>query len=389
MNRNILTDEHIEELSKILKDSKTEESKLMERINSIEGDVDDRNYEGIPENTEDNPYPYNLINKEVIEAQQYVSVDPVTGVETKINSPELSTKSLTEELENTNIELDPEMGKDSLKGFGLSDEEAMKVFDIISRYKAGEKFNIYHELPEKIQNIVRGLNGYNMATINATARDLLNHFINEMESDKAFVDLQVSISNELKQINISQMYNDELKQNMEVELPKKADELEAAGEIEKANTLRAISETFIDSYTLKTVLHELNNNQSIRKKIRKDLSRYKRFVNEFNYKYLKSKFKIKDIKLLEKVLPKVLKNEGITVDDVKKFIIVICKVTKNMSPENIIEHTFMYYTIQNLLMLQYVDLDVSEFGKQIYDNVVQAIKLMKEVETNECNISKK
>jgi hypothetical protein len=389
MNRNILTDEHIEELSKILKDSKTEESKLMERINSIEGDVDDRNYEGIPENTEDNPYPYNLINKEVIETQQYVSVDPVTGVETKINSPELSTKSLTEELENTNIELDPEMGKDSLKGFGLSDEEAMKVFDIISRYKAGEKFNIYHELPEKIQNIVRGLNGNNMATINATARDLLNHFINEIESDKAFVDLQVSISNELKQINISQMYNDELKQNMEVELPKKADELEAAGEIEKANTLRVISETFIDSYTLKTVLHELNNNQSIRKKIRKDLSRYKRFVNEFNYKYLKSKFKIKDIKLLEKVLPEVLKNEGITVDDVKKFIIVICKVTKNMSPENIIEHTFMYYTIQNLLMLQYVDLDVSEFGKQIYDNVVQAIKLMKEVETNECNISKK
>ena len=389
MNRNILTDEHIEELSKILKDSKTEESKLMERINSIEGDVDDRNYKGIPENTEDNPYPYNLINKEVIETQQYVSVDPVTGVETKINSPELSTKSLTEELENTNIELDPEMGKDSLKGFGLSDEEAMKVFDIISRYKAGEKFNIYHELPEKIQNIVRGLNGNNMATINATARDLLNHFINEIESDKAFVDLQVSISNELKQINISQMYNDELKQNMEVELPKKADELEAAGEIEKANTLRVISETFIDSYTLKTVLHELNNNQSIRKKIRKDLSRYKRFVNEFNYKYLKSKFKIKDIKLLEKVLPEVLKNEGITVDDVKKFIIVICKVTKNMSPENIIEHTFMYYTIQNLLMLQYVDLDVSEFGKQIYDNVVQAIKLMKEVETNECNISKK
>lgn len=382
MENTKITDQQLEEIVSTLSENKSEYSELMENLNLNQEKVEQKSYCGIDENTEDKPYPYNTISKEVIEVEKYVQIDPNTGIETELEDVDITTKPLTEELFKDET-LDNDIGKETLKSFGMSEEDSVKIFDVITRYKNGEKFNVYHELPKSMQLFIRQLNGHNMATINATTREVLDQFIREMYLDNSFIDLQESLQKELKLLNLSQMYNDELKSNMEVELINKANKLEEMGQIEKGQMLKKISAAFIDSYKFESITKALNENISIRRKIKKDLSRYKRFVNDFNYKYEHSKFKINNIKLLENVVCDVMPD--ITLDDVRKFIIVICKVTKDMHPDNIEQHTFMYYTIQNILLLKYTNMEDSEFSKEIYNNLLNTIKLMKEIENNECN----
>jgi len=390
-NKEILNDEQLEQLAEVLAENRSYMSDILDGIitTSKEDAIPEKSYVGIPENTEDKPYPYNVVDKKVIESERYVEIDPRTGKASGVAAPDdVYSRSLTETIFD---EKTANIGNstDSLKSYGLSDEDASKLFTIVTRFRAGEKFNIYHELPNMIQLIVKELNGPNMSTINSTAKNVLDHFIRDMYVDKEFVDLQKALQKELQIPSFSEMYNDNLKSNMEIELPKKADKLEESGFPDKANLLRKVSAAFIDSYSFITIKDALNNNELIRRKISKDLSRYKRIVNEFNLKYEDSKFKIKDIRLIEKTIPEVVKNYNISDDDIKKFIIIICKVCQPMSPNDVGEHTFMYYTIQNILLLKYLDLDISVFGAEILNNLLSTIKLMKEVDEYEHSIHNK
>ena len=132
-----------------------------------------------------------------------------------------------------------------------------------------------------------------------------------------------------------------------------------------------IRDAFIESYTFKE-MRELYAKHKIKvKKIM--LEKFKRTCMEFNVKYQKSQNIIQDVQLIERALDRhAAKKFDMVV--INEFICVFILYTqmKNMDPNNIVDHTFMYYFIQNILTLDYYDKNNekdAEFHDQLINNI--------------------
>ena len=74
-------------------------------------------------------------------------------------------------------------------------------------------------------------------------------------------------------------------------------------------------------------------------------------------------------------------------DYVNKFIMLFCKVCENKNPDNIEDHVFMYYTIQNIRLLEHDKLDEmiedkrSDMYLTVTENIKKVIEKIKSVET--------
>lgn len=329
-------------------------------------------------------FPYNVLNKEeqLLKGEALVEVDPVTGLRRIVGvagAPEKKI-SFTDIIEGNEDEEMNKITKDQskvLSDFGLSDDESMELFKVITKFQAGEKFNIYNELPETVKDMIKNTTmSNNPKVLSEAAKNMIAFFINQLNIEKEFIDLQDSIKKELDMPGIADIYADHLVQAMEKDIIEKANSLEEAGEIEKASKLRAISNTYTDTYKMTLEYLELDNNPKIVKKIAKDLKKFNKHCMEFNFKYQDSKFKIKDVKLLLPCLTRHLEYNEI---DVKKFILLFINICKNMTSKDILEHTFMYYTITNILTIDHIEKD-SEFKDTILENVKSVIDKIKLIE---------
>lgn len=179
--------------------------------------------------------------------------------------------------------------------------------------------------------------------------------------------------------NIANMYDEYLRETMEKNMIEKAEKMELENPdnqevLDKAKTLREVSAAFTDSYTLRRLFESINNDPSIIN--RKDANRFKRYCEEFDDKYRESKFNIHSIRLIIPLLKRKLPNETITEDDIKRFAVLICKTTKGLNNENIVNHTYMYYLIKNILSLEYSD-NESKFSKELLENITNVVLKIK------------
>ena len=88
--------------------------------------------------------------------------------------------------------------------------------------------------------------------------------------------------------------------------------------------------------------------------------------------------------MLESILDRNLPSY-INMDDIRKFLITFCKYCRNFKPENIVEHTFMYYFIMNIRTLDIYNKDDekdNEFYKKFINNIVSFIDLIIKKENN-------
>ena len=354
-NKNIMTEEQINEVAEVLKENISEDVKHLREIN-------------------DAPFPHNTINKpELIEAEALVEINPVTGEQTVIGPA--SSKS-----ENDVTISDIVDGKDEdiladttikeetyskLNEYGLTNEETEQFTSAILRRLQGEKFSIYKELPMKIKNMVRGMCGSNnINQLQACSEIVVDQFISELKIEQEFVDFQDSLKKEIGGLDMMNIYDEYLKETMEDKLIAKANELEAT-EPEKAKTLREISEAYKDSYEFTTMIKALEENWKEARRLDKEIKKYDRYCVEFNYKYKNSKFKINDITLVAHSLDRALKDYSVSISEIKKFVVLFCRITRNMSPDNIVEHSYMYYTIKNILALDYMKIDSEAYNKTV------------------------
>ena len=79
-------------------------------------------------------------------------------------------------------------------------------------------------------------------------------------------------------------------------------------------------------------------------------------------------------------------NGDIHINDIKKFFILFYKYTLNFNPSVVEEHTFMYYTIMNIITLNFLDLyekeDENEFLVKVKNGVMNVINTIKECDEN-------
>ena len=111
-----------------------------------------------------------------------------------------------------------------------------------------------------------------------------------------------------------------------------------------------------------------------------------RAIQYFNYKYTLRKNKkliIKDMSNVPMILLRVVNKSGqdrtFTMDDVYQYVMLLCEVCKNYSPDNPVEHQFMYYSVNNIIALDFVEMEKSEFNKELIQNIVKVIDKIHEV----------
>lgn len=331
---------------------------------------------------------------ELIEAEADVKVDPKTGTYTVLSEKdnELANKkiadsTITEVVKDMNN--DEQLEKDYLQDMVDNPEEALQLFEVINRIRAGEKFSVYNALPQSIKNIVDNMNSGSIAMRNEIAKDLMKTFIEGIESEKELVDFNDAFQKEVQETvgDLSELYSSVLEDRCS-KLEEVIKELEGKGKNEEAKTYKELLNAFNDSHILVRQLDALDNMSGIRKALRRATKPgyLDRAIQYFNYKYTLRKNKkliIKDMSNVPMILLRVLNKSGqdrtFTMDDVYQYVMLLCEVCKNYSPDNPVEHQFMYYSVNNIIALDFVEMEKSEFNKELIQNIVKVIDKIHEV----------
>lgn len=384
-NRNILskqpelTEDQVESICNVLANNKSKDSELLSNLPSNNG---------VSEAKED------VI--EVVQDEADVTIDPNSGMRLASDAHVAvvsngSQRPALSDILNAKVQVKvdtisdkaAEKLKSSLQIIDdkLSSEDVTGLIDIINRKKAGEKFNVYNALPDAFKNQVKKLcmqtGSVNIQTLNAAANSIVLHFMNELTVDQEFIDFEESLKKELNVTDgLMEMFNKRQKELMEEKLLRDADKLQEKFP-DKAEMLRKISASFKEAYTFDKWKEALNKNRKFKPKNR-EMSKYERVFEDFNRKYEHSKFRINNVGLIVNTLDRVLPKEDITNEDIIGFAVSFCKYTVNMSPENVDEHTFMYYTIKNILTLDHVDVEESEFSQLLIKNILEIINILKQ-----------
>ena len=361
-NKVILTEEEIDSVVETLEESKSNNANVLSNIIKEESPKEDM---------------------EAVEMQ--IAVDPVTGEETNLGF----LQSIMEEhditlddiknvdisdFDNMKITKDMVMKSDFAKEEEIPDDQIMDLLAFIEKYQSGEKINIYNEMPQFMRMTVDKLylDGRGQISRNEICKIIADQMISDIKMDQAFMDLNEAIKNELKIPTLSDLYTEFVKENFEEKLLEIADQVEEENP-EKAKMLRGVSDTYKTTYTFE-VLREALNNRKVRQAI-KDPSKFKKVCKKFNDKYINSRFKISSVDMCYGAIHSAIPE--MTDEYIKKFIMLFCKTCENMNPDDINDHVFMYYTIQNIRLLQHEESIISggeEVRSEMYNIVVENIK---------------
>lgn len=358
-----LTEEQIDQVVETLEDSKSEKSNVLEEIINTESPKEDM---------------------EKIEIQ--VAVDPETGEETNLGFIENIMKEhdiTLEDINNVDISdfdnmkitkemlLNSEIASDE----EVPEEQILELLSFIERYESGEKFSLYNSMPEFLKKGVDKLyaEGRGQLKRGEIAKIVVDQMISEIKMDQAFLDLNEAIKNELKIPSLSDLYTEFIKENFEEKLLEIADQVEEENP-EKAKMLRGVSDTYKKTYTFE-VLRDALSNRKVRQFI-KDTSKFKKMCRKFNDKYINSKFKISSVDMCYGAIHSAIPE--LSDEYIKKFIMLFCKTCENMNPDDLNDHVFMYYTIQNIRLLQHEESLIEGAGEadrsEMYTTVIENIK---------------
>jgi len=325
-----------------------------------------------------------------------VTIDPFSGKGTKIDlEDDTDIMSLDDILDNggimnsidyKEIEYSESAIAAALKTtykIEISDNEISALTAALIKATKGEPVK-YNDLPpsikSKIANTIMAEKGSiytgNLELKNQMAKIFVDALMQEVmneEIKEIFVDLQDSIKS-IAQEGINSVYGNAYSSQRDIlenDLLKIANEIESENP-EKAKLLRNMHHAYQQSYKLEEMLNTYITTGKC--KIKKyDLEKVDRVYEGFNRKYEKSKWVVRDVSMLEPVLSRKL-SQDFNINHIRAFLIVFCKYTMNMNPdESLVDHTFMYYFIMNILNLDIFDPE-NENDVLFYNTLVETIE---------------
>lgn len=309
---------------------------------------------------------------------------------------------------------------DKCDDFNLTDEESSILASVLLRYKSGEKFSYYDAMPDSIKKIINTIISEEKISDNLRSTITMSNNIAEMflksllsdESlDNSIDEFDRSIKDALNIPSMNAMYLDAFKDSMINKLNEIADKVKEEDEA-KAESLLKIKNAYIDSTTFDKVRKAYKENSKLRKAVRRRWKDASKVCGEYDLRIKYSEFKTSNTEPVIDVLNKVLvgskeftvydledteKNYNITVDievtieDVKKLVVLLCESCVNMDPHDIVQATYMYYLIKNIVMIDTNTTTITPFVAELINNIIDLIKLIREteVEFNEHrNVSK-
>lgn len=326
-----------------------------------------------------------------------------------------------ENIENKITEKTAAIAKDS---FNLSDDDAIQLIDTIKYMNQDPNYPVYDHLPAAVRDIISKLMVENDIPIkyrNKVARVTINEMMEDAGSQEMFIDLQKALDDALKIPSIADLYTEHTKEVMEEKIPEMAENIKDV-EPEKAKLLMDVKNMFSKSYTFELAKDAYENSATIRKAVRKNESEIKRILDEFNFRNSKTNFLMNDATEMPTVLTHILIEEPsqiidhatsldpivkdhiknnrmdeafdimnipntkkiynmkILKSDIQKFCIMICKSCENMDPHNIVDASYMYYMMKNIIMLKHTQESKTSFAAELINNICDTITFIRNKE---------
>ena len=294
----------------------------------------------------------------------------------------------------------------------LSEEEVYTLLNAIDSYKKDKSINVYPLLPEKLQKTVKEIamsNGMPAFRYGEIARYILEEFISTAGFEQAFVDIQSSLDEALNMPSVVDMYSEHMREVMEVKIPEMAEKIKDEAP-EKAEMLLKIKEAFTQAYTFSFAKEKYESNAHLRKTVRRCNDReLKLAIRNFNARNKDTKFIMNDANELPAVLVDLLNthpNEvketsiksnkeipenykkildmNLTPEDVAKFSILLFNSCINLNANDIVEASYMYYMLKNIITLKHTTEAKTEFAAELINNICDTISFIrnKEAEFN-------
>ena len=329
-----------------------------------------------------------------------VVINPVTGkpmtVEEFDDDSEL--QSFEEMMADPNIKpMDIDMAKitiseddvkSALSGYStdvssFSLEDYDMIIKAADRFRNKEKFSYYNAMPEQIKTMINNVIASDLGLAskmgnfvaegrNYIASELLRDIITSAATNMAVIDLEKMIRIEKAKASKDMKSDEYWRSTREYflkTLPAIADKIRESGDKEKAQPLFDATDAYIESYKF-IKMRDLYIKGKLRvKKIQ--IEKFKKTCTDFNLKYQKSQNLITDLSLaltaLDRNAPK-----HYDIDILKEFLCIFVNYTKNMDPNNKVDHVFMYYFIHNITTLDFYDKENPEdvaFHDELLNNI--------------------
>lgn len=281
-------------------------------------------------------------NNNDVEEDKPMSIEEFNDVPaTEINLPDdVVTSALMEQYDNVNY------------------EEALQLVDVMNRYKAHEKFNVFEALPMSIKTVIlqeAASVGADRSTVNFFAKTFINDLVNNTYLDREIKDFNAELQEAMAPMGnivgtMMDEYNDEVYNKFTTKLFEKADEIRNS-DPEKALQLNTIATNFEAAVTLSRIRSNLSVNNSISNKHYKYArDNWKKLVEEYNNIIANVSPKPRDLDICLKGLIVA----GYPEDYAKTIIsLVVSEVKDAVKNGSLEEHIYAYYLTNSLLNLNY------------------------------------
>ena len=358
----------------------------------------------------------------VLESEIIESIDTHSGTHVGIVSgPGIANVSLFDidgdkipDADNKVIESTANTAKDT---FDLDDEEVFMMMDTLTKMRNNSNYPVYPNLPKKVQTIIAKLAYDNKVPINqleSISRSMMEEFMREAGIDNTLIDLEKAIDEALQIPSVMDLYTDHTRNVFENIIPETVEKIKDEFP-EKAQTLIEVKHAFQDSYNYSRMMMEYAKNARLRKTIRRWEAEINKALDKFNYMNSKTNFKMNDVHLIIEVLTQILIDEphklaqvymdegknlpeleqklldmDIAMQDIYEFAILLCKHCENFDPTNVVDASYMYYLVRNIIALKHTNEAKTDFSVQLINNICNVITYLrdKESEFNESNMVK-
>lgn len=272
----------------------------------------------------------------------------------------------------------------------ISEESALEILKLINKIKNNKDFvnhtNIYNEFPSELKTMIdqyltsNGVvpqlkNNQVRQMKNSIAKSLLSEFSMYIEMNSIEKNFNTEMENIFKDMgtNISSLYKDYNKERdnyLKEILSKIPDD-----NVEKKAIITNTMDSIHDSYTLSRLKEAVPKMKKIRK-IEMEKPRVRVF-SDFEAKYRESPYNMYSLDIALNILDKYNKHEEDPTANLR-FLIAFCKFCEKYNPNVIPEHSFMFYTVYNIITLDiYKDKDYEDFATEFLKNINEIIGLIK------------
>jgi len=271
-------------------------------------------------------------------------------------------------------------------------EDIKKVNELIKRKNNGQKIT-YEELPKFLKNSVINIVSKslddntpsfaymnNKTQLNYIANLVIGQLVEEYNKKNTNFDIDTMLAGfdesiDKLQIETSKEFGDILMsfdEERKKEINNAIERCKREGKEEAVEKFQKIKNVIDEAYNLDK-FSEFCKHVKIKKF---DIEKPKRIFLSFNTKYMNHTNNINDIQYC----PVVLDRHNISDHNSNmKLCLAFCKYCMNYSPDNIEEHTFMYYFIKNIILLDRINPKgkiydtLDERSKNFYDGFINNI----------------